>query len=168
MYKGLLRERRIRWLHVYSHERERRPDRLIHVSGNEMADKLADKGAKGETSAQSRRWAAPDPEAPHEQELDKCRRCGKIFLIPRACGVHESKCKVGSVEDLVDLACRKCGLVIPEPNSRTKRLAHERICRGSPEANLKCDKCGVILQTIDRRVRHEKSCAQNAENEPGN
>ena len=48
------------------------------VAGNEMADKLADKGSRGEIGTHSRRWAAPHRLALTRESAEKCRGCGRL------------------------------------------------------------------------------------------
>jgi ribonuclease HI len=141
-------------------------------AGNEKADKLANRGRKGEVSVQSKRHSEPMPSFYRDQpvpqeELETCRKCGRTFgNNPRTCGYHEKHCGEGVLENPGYMQCRKCGEWVgagSEDRIRERRRKHEDVCRGALEANLTCPWCGYKTpadteDALARHRRHEGMC----------
>jgi len=159
--------RKLEFTHVKGHSDD---------PGNDEADTLADVGAGGRSSNQSKRWCAPQPWNTDKEawEREECRKCGEDYgSDARRCGIHESKCKAGPVPNPGFMKCRKCGELVgsgkvPEVKSlREIRTAHEKACRGSAQLNATCKVCGAVspagghflnISSPLQCSKHERGC----------
>ena len=98
--------------------------------GNDCADALAAKGARGQQCSQSRRWLHPLNSPPPVDPLlvDHCWRCGKVFSGPsyaRQLAGHEAYCKVAG-DAPPDIPCRlNCGKNFRGPFLTLRRVVLE-------------------------------------------
>ena len=146
-------KRRVTFEHVYGH---------VGIHGNEIADRLAARGATGEIGPDSKRWAAPAPEKWGPLEKENCGKCGMLFAGPtatRSCGAHELKCKLPWKMERVPgfHPCRLCGQLCKGSRGEG-RGAHEKKCRGSDDANRTCRGCSLVFPTGAARWNHESLC----------
>ena len=153
-----MEERRVlSWTHVYGHSGDH---------GNELADRLADRGARGEVGVDSRRWANGVETAVTDmlRDMDVCPKCGESFP-SAALRAHKNRCQRPEAEWVYprgQLPCRKCRKGVPT----TERARHEKFCRGSEIANKTCIKCGRFFPDAEVGTRglplslrnHERSC----------
>ena len=58
------------------------------IHGNEVADRLAKRGAQGRISTESKRWAAPGRSWIHPTDIEHCGKCGRVYSNAEACGSH--------------------------------------------------------------------------------
>ena len=176
-YNTCKQTRKIGWQWVKGHTGQ---------AGNELADKLAEKGSQGQVSTHSHRWAAPHHMALTQENAERCRKCGRLFRDARKCAAHEKGCD-GENEVLgTEQLCRKCGLQFkdrkhhlsqclwgekrrkPCPfkrqiktfSSETKRIPEEIKCTGNALDNLKCKFCGKFFVIMSKRIQHEGSCTK--------
>ena len=126
------------------------------VHGNEIADRLADRGVAGRVSPHAKRWVrvpvgpmgggAP---AAVPQAKPKPKPKPKPKVLRRPAAAHPAP-KPGARPGY--FVCPHCF----EEFSRGNLNQHEPICRGPDPANRTCQYCNTILSSVIARKNHER------------
>ncbi len=153
LYDEVRQQRQISWQHVYGHAK------AGYIHGNFWADALANKGAKGEVSTQSIRWAKPEEDHPKAAlATETCRKCGKLFLNARSVVAHERGCQAGPADNPNVLRCRLCLTKFSGAQPRKARNRHEQKCRGDKLSNVMCFRCRRSFSSLYALTLHEPWC----------
>ena len=131
------------------------------IHGNEVADRLAKRGARGRISTESKRWAAPGWSWAHPTNLEHCGKCGRVYGNAEACGSHEARCTLRVLERPGYSKCRLCATWCKGGRGEG-RTAHEAVCRGSDVENRRCKHCALLRDSMQSRVVHEATCRQGS------
>eukprot|EP00438_Fugacium_kawagutii_P009511 Skav209387 [mRNA] locus=scaffold3334:137441:141157:+ [translate_table: standard] len=119
------------------------------IYGNEVADRLADRGSQGRVSPHSHHWVTP-PAGPmgHPPPPPAPKRNPR----PRAMRRPEAAPGTRHTGGWNMMSCPLC-----QKNFRSCDLPqHQPTCRGPGDANLKCQYCQQVYGSIGARKNHEK------------